>query len=119
MYTVFRITRQDSENLLSELIEQFDSIEFELCKKNNATASCYIHNGSIWAEHCEKIKEFIVKFSEVLNKKQNCETFFHLDVAIWHEDMKGLGARCLICDLELLKVLCENNASIEFSFYTG
>lgn len=119
MYTVFRITSNSSEQLLLETMCDFNVIQTGLFErmKRGMGASASIFEGDCWIDHSNKIKDFIKKFSQLLNKYKNCGLSFEADVAVYKEDTKDRLFTCFQCDLELLKLLSDNNVLIEFSLY--
>lgn len=49
---------------------------------------------------------------------QQNELTFHIDVAVYlDEDCKGVFAKCLPMDIELIRLLADNNITYETSFY--
>lgn len=122
MHSVFRIIAEKPgrKNILPKVMNDFNAIRKELfgeMKKYDAI-SATIYDGDCWEDHCIEIRKFIIFFSRVLKTYENEGLCYHIDICIKdYEDIKDRIVTSFVCETDFLKVLVDNNVSLEFSYY--
>jgi hypothetical protein len=118
MYTVFRLSSENYKTLMNAKTA-FHEISPDLLRntKYEGSMACGVYKGQDWADHRNKIIQFIERFKEIFDAFHDTEISFSFDMAVYQGDTGDSFYCSFPLDSVLLSLLYQNKIGFEFTAY--